>query len=85
MTEYPDYLLIKDLPGHKAGSRFTMGKNYIYYILDEPATNLKQIIFNPEKDSLVRFNIHTMKSNPDWFLEITKEVEREIKLGKLGV
>ena len=27
-----DYLLIKDLPGHKAGCILTMGPNYIYYI-----------------------------------------------------
>ena len=32
----PDYLLIKDLPGHKSGCIFSIGKNYIYYISYDP-------------------------------------------------
>ena len=85
---FPDYLLIKDLPGHKKGSRFTMGKNYIYYISYEPDKEgwIKlEGDFIPEEDSLVRFNIHTMKTFVDWFLEITPEIERELKLEQLGI
>ncbi len=71
---YPDYLLIKDLPGQKSGCRLKMDSNYIYYISEDP---------NKLENSLLRFNIYTMKSNPDWFLEITPAVERDLKLDKL--
>lgn len=34
---------------------------------------------------MTRFNIHTMKTFVDWFLEITPEIERELKLEQLGI
>lgn len=80
---YPDYLLIKDLPGQKSGCRLKMGSNHIYYISEDPHTPIKYISDKPEETSLLRFNIYTMKSNPDWFLEITPAVERDLKLNKL--
>lgn len=80
---HPDYLLIKDLPGQKSGCRLKMGSNHIYYISEDPHTLIKHISDKPEENSLLRFNIYTMKSNPDWFLEITPAVERELKLNEL--
>ncbi len=88
---YRDYLLIKDIPGYKAGCVFTMGKNYIYYISFNPETkdssthNKDGYGFDPEKHSLLRFNIHQMAKNPDWFLELDDQIKRDIKLAELGV
>lgn len=80
---HPDYLLIKDLPGQKSGCRLKMGSNHIYYISEDPHTLIKYISDKPEETSLLRFNIYTMKSNPDWFLEITPAVERDLKLNEI--
>lgn len=81
---YPDYLLIKDLPGYKAGCIFTIGHNYIYYIKYNPEqkdwVKLDDIQFDGCVDSLLRFNIYQMDNNPDYFKKIDTSVNRDIKI-----
>lgn len=85
---YPDYLLIKDLPGYKPGCIFSMGDNYIYYISHNPET-VNYVKLDPEsewdpcRESLVRFNIHQIENNPDWFLKIDDQVRRDMKIDDL--
>ena len=86
-TDYPDYLLIKDLPGHKSGCIFSIGKNYIYYISYDPddwkEDSVKSKDFVPEKDSLIRFNKYTMSNNPEWFKPISVKEMRELKIDRI--
>lgn len=53
-----DYLLIKNLPGYKAGCIFTMEPNYIYYISHDPDRKGWQEIFDkagePHIDYLIK-------------------------------
>lgn len=85
---FPDYLLINDLPGYKKGCIFSMGENYIYYVSSNPEkegwvkldSNEESI---PHKDSLLRFNINQMESNPSWFMKIDKQVNRDIKIEEI--
>lgn len=85
---YPDYLLIKELPGYPKGCIFTIGDNYIYYIRHNPET-VGYIEINPEskwdrcRESLIRFNIHQMENNPEWFLKIDEAVKRDMMLDQL--
>lgn len=81
---YPDYLLLKDLPGYKAGCIFTIGPNYIYYIskYSDDTKIQREDYVEPHIHSLLRFNISQMK-NPDWFKEITIETRRELKISEL--
>jgi UDP-N-acetylglucosamine 2-epimerase len=89
MNKYPDYLLIKNLPGYPKGCIFTMGKNYIYYIKYNPddIDCCTKIHPNSEWDasekSLLRFNIHQIENNPEWFLKIDEKVQRDLKIDKL--
>jgi hypothetical protein len=88
MNNHPDYLLIKDLPGYSKGCIFTMGKNYIYYIQYNPDT-VDYVKIDPSskwdasEQSLLRFNIHQMENNPEWFLKIDEQVLRDLKIDKL--
>lgn len=83
---FPDYLLIKDLPGHKKGCIFSMGSNYIYYISYDPERVGWIKIddkFDPSKDSLLRFNIDQITSNKEWFLKIDNQVYRDLKIEEI--
>lgn len=86
---YRDYLLIKELPGYKPGCIFSIGKNYIYYISYNPETkdysthNKDGSGFDPETHSLLRFNMHHMISNPEWFMAMDEQFLRDVKLDKL--
>lgn len=96
---FPDYLLINDLPGYKKGCIFSMGENYIYYVSSNPEKfDDNGIVYDfkegwvkldsneefiPHKDSLLRFNINQMESNPSWFMKIDKQVNRDLKIEEI--
>ena len=86
--DYPDYLLIKDLPGYKAGCIFSMANNYIYYISINPETSEYKLIDKADKyidgvDNFIRFNIFQMENNPEWFLKIDDQVLRDMKIDNI--
>lgn len=83
-----NFLLIKDLPGYKSGCIFTLGDNYIYYISYDPERKGFSKIdgaddYLPERDSLLRFNIHQMESNPEWFKKVDNQYIRDLKIDEL--
>ena len=84
-STYSDYLLIKDLPGYKSGCIFTCGEDYLYYISFNPEENAQPYLSKQNicRYPLIRFNIHQIVSNPEWFREIDKQENRDMKIKEL--
>lgn len=86
---YPDYILLKEIPGCIPGCIFSMGENYIYYISYDPKSIGLEKFTDDEyeykacEDSMIRFNIYTMKTHTNWFREIDDQYLRDLKIKKL--